>query len=189
MALSFCLRDTAPFPAALHLRHPLLRASPECGAYSPARLFSSFAMHSCTRQKDYIIFCPLVQVLFSILCTLPARDAAARAPIDKVRRGFPAKELPPHRRYIQKNTTAPIRRGIGTGRQGRQCLYQDREIAYLFSPLGSRPARSSAGRRARYSTTAHTVEATLFTKVTPPAILVRAWATVYSWPKMYTLRK
>ena len=173
MALSFCLRDTAPFPAALHLRHPLLRASPECGAYSPARLFSSFAMHSCTRQKDYIIFCPHAQALFPSYAARTARmqsRTAGTAP-------------------QAKNTTAPGRRGIGSGRQGRQCLYQDREIAYLFSPLGSRPARSSAGRRARYSTTAHTVEATLFTKVTPPAILVRACATVYSWPKMYTLRK
>ena len=61
--------------------------------------------------------------------------------------------------------------------------------AALFSPLESSFARSSAGRSARYSTTAQTVEATLFTKVTPPAILVSACATVYSCPKMYTLRK
>ena len=40
-----------------------------------------------------------------------------------------------------------------------------------------------------YGTTAQAVEATLFTKVTPPAILVSACATVYSCPKMYTLRK
>ena len=32
--------------------------------------------------------------------------------------------------------------------------------------------------------TTQTVEATLFTKVTPPVILVRALAMVYSWPKM-----
>ena len=61
--------------------------------------------------------------------------------------------------------------------------------AALFSPLESSFARSSAGRSARYSTTAQAVEATLFTKVTPPAILVSACATVYSCPKMYTLRK
>ena len=31
--------------------------------------------------------------------------------------------------HTPKNTTAPGRRGIGSGRRGRQCLYQGREMA------------------------------------------------------------
>ena len=42
---------------------------------------------------------------------------------------------------------------------------------YFASALVKRPVRSRAGRRVRYSTTAHRVDATLFTKVMPPATL------------------
>lgn len=52
-----------------------------------------------------------------------------------------------------------------------------------------KPARFSAGASARYSTTTITVDTTLFTKVTPPAILVSTLASEASCPKMYTLRK
>lgn len=72
-----------------------------------------------------------------------------------------------------------LRRGRGKRDWKCQCL-----SACSGSPLGSRPAASSAGRRARYSTTAHTVESRLFTRVTPLVILATAEARVASWPKM-----
>ena len=54
-------------------------------------------------------------------------------------------------------------------------------LAWCRPPLGvcrgSRPARSRAGRTARYSSTAQAVETRLFTRVTPPATPARAWAT------------
>ena len=39
----------------------LLQSAGQC---FPARLSSSFSVHSCARQKDYTIFCPHVQALF-----------------------------------------------------------------------------------------------------------------------------
>ena len=50
----------------------LLQSAGQC---FPARLSSSFSVHSCARQKDYTIFCPHVQALFSILCRTHRQNA------------------------------------------------------------------------------------------------------------------
>ena len=75
MALSFCLRDTAAFPAALHLRHPLLRASPECRAMLPRTSFQFFlCAQLCTTERLYHILPPCASS-FSILCRTHRRNA------------------------------------------------------------------------------------------------------------------
>gem|GEM_PF-6433704 len=67
MALSFCLRDTAAFPAALHLRHPLYkRASPECTVFPRrARLFQFF-WRTVVRDRKTIPYSVLVRKTFCI---------------------------------------------------------------------------------------------------------------------------
>ena len=67
MALSFCLRDTAAFPAALHLRHPLYkRASPECTVFPRrARLFQFFR-RTVVRDRKTIPYSVLVRKTFCI---------------------------------------------------------------------------------------------------------------------------
>jgi hypothetical protein len=67
MALSFCLRDTAAFPAALHLRHPLYkRASPECTVFPRrARLFQFFR-RTVVRDRKTIPYSVLVCKTFCI---------------------------------------------------------------------------------------------------------------------------
>ena len=67
MALSFCLRDTAAFPAALHLRHPLYkRASPECTVFlRRARLFQFFR-RTVVRDRKTIPYSVLVRKTFCI---------------------------------------------------------------------------------------------------------------------------
>ena len=66
-ALSFCLRDTAAFPAALHLRHPLYkRASPECTVFPRrARLFQFFR-RTVVRDRKTIPYSVLVRKTFCI---------------------------------------------------------------------------------------------------------------------------
>ena len=67
MALSFCLRDTAAFPAALHLRHPLYkRASPEGTVLlRRARLFQFFR-RTAVRDRKTIPYSVLVHKTFCI---------------------------------------------------------------------------------------------------------------------------
>ena len=150
MALSFCLRDTAAFPAALHLRHPLLRASPECRAMLPRTSFQFFlCAQLCAIERLYHILPPCASSFFHLMPHAPPECKAERpepacgvGAFSADVRGF---QLPPYCLRQQgptlgssagetpapqaKNTTAPGRRGIGSGRRGRQCLYQGREMA------------------------------------------------------------
>ena len=76
----------------------LLQSAGQC---FPARLSSSFSVHSCARQKDYTIFCPHVQALFFHLMPHAPPECKAERPEPACRvgafsadvRGF---QLPPY---------------------------------------------------------------------------------------------
>ena len=125
----------------------LLQSAGQC---FPTRLSSSFSVHSCARQKDYTIFCPHVQALFPSYAARTAGMQSGTGGSDSVGREFLRRMIrgwdpvaagnragAPNVRgessrptgHTPKNTTAPGRRGIGSGRRGRQCLYQGREMA------------------------------------------------------------
>ena len=143
MALSFCLRDTAAFPCGLTPSAPAAAGFSRVQGNASPHVFSVLSLCTAVHDRKTILyFAPMCKLFFHLMPHAPP-ECKAEWPEPACRvgafsadvRGF---QLPPYCLRQQgptlgssagetpapqaKNTTAPGRRGIGSGRRGRQCL-------------------------------------------------------------------
>ena len=162
MALSFCLRDTAAFPCSLTPSAPAAAGFSRVQGNASPHVFPVLSLCTAVHDRKTIpYFAPMCKLFFHLMPHAPPECKAERPePACRVGafsadvRGF---QLPPYCLRQQgptlgssagetpapqaKNTTAPGRRGIGSGRRGGSaCIRVERWLSWFCPWAAARHA-------------------------------------------------